>query len=602
MTRQDSSFRLAIGMLDQSERRRALPVLIVVMLEALIAASAIGSSLPFLSVMSDPTLIERIPALSRGYHTWGFSSPGSFMTALGIMTCLLVLIASALQFLRSWLIVRFVALFSRRLSETLLHRYLSQPYEFFLQAEYPVLSTHILSESQLVGSLFFRPLFDIVAGVLTITCIAMLLLWLNPLILILALAGIGGLYALLMLASRSMLDRLANARLHANRALYATVHEAFAGIKYLRLSGREPDYVKHFDVPARAFARAQIATSVIGEGPQYLLQAITMVGAVATCILLLRPGEADSAAALASAIPVIGVFAFAALRLTPEFGRVYRAIAQLRGAGPAVRSIEADLARPATLDMDALPPPLPLRKSLRLERVCYQYPGDRQSGISDIDIEICQGETIGLAGATGAGKSTLADVLLGLLVPQSGDIIVDGTRITDGNLRGWQRTLGYVPQDIHIADSSIAENIAFGLTLDTLDRDEVRRAASIACLDAFIADLPQGYETRIGERGVMLSGGQRQRLGIARALYHDPDFILFDEATSALDTATEADLMTAIRALGKDKTCLIISHRLSTLKSCQRIIVMEEGRMVGFAPWAELERDCTAFRRLLQRG
>jgi len=244
-----------------------------------------------------------------------------------------------------------------------------------------------------------------------------------------------------------------------------------------------------------------------------------------------------------------------------------------------------------------------LEESLRLDCVSYKYPNSKQSGIRDVSLTIRAGEKIGIVGSTGAGKTTLADIILGLLKPTNGKLVVDGVDIDADQLSAWMQCVGYVPQDIFLTDASVAENIALGLLPDDIDYERIFKAAKIAGIDHFVAEeLTDGYEAQIGERGVRLSGGQRQRIGIARALYRDADLVVFDEATSALDNLTEAEVMEAIDSLPGDKTIILIAHRLSTVKRCDRIVVLDQGLVVGCGSWDHLMSSNAAFQRIARMG
>jgi ABC-type multidrug transport system fused ATPase/permease subunit len=290
--------------------------------------------------------------------------------------------------------------------------------------------------------------------------------------------------------------------------------------------------------------------------------------------------------------------------MKPEFGRIYNSLTRMKFGASVVDAIHEEFQkdRSVRLTADAAEPErLGLRDELCLDAVSYRYPNATEQNLTDISLTIRAGERIGIVGSTGAGKTTLADIALGLLQPTGGHVRADGVEITGENLRAWQAGVAYVPQDIFLLDASIFENIAFGVPREQIDEDRVQEIARIAQLDGFVrSDLPQGYETTVGERGVRLSGGQRQRIGIARALYHNADLIVFDEATSALDNVTEREVMSAVDALPGDKTVLMIAHRLSTVKACDRIIVMDKGRIVGNGPWSELMAHNAAFRRIAE--
>tara|TARA_B110000879_G_scaffold152527_1_gene197452 strand:- start:210 stop:1178 length:969 start_codon:yes stop_codon:yes gene_type:complete len=315
------------------------------------------------------------------------------------------------------------------------------------------------------------------------------------------------------------------------------------------------------------------------------------------------PQNLTSGAGLESILPILGLFAFAGQRLMPELSKLYQSLAQIQAGSAAVDILYCDLMLQE--DVTELPKTQPvglgLRQQLNLEAVSYHYPDAGHAGVNEITLTIAAGEKIGIVGGTGAGKTTLADLVLGLLNPANGRLLIDGVPVTQNNLCAWQQSVGYVPQDIFLTDASLSENIALGVPLKDINQARVVEAAQIAQIDQFItSDLPEGYDTKIGERGVRLSGGQRQRIGVARALYHDAELIVFDEATSALDNLTEREVMSAIDALPDEKTVLMIAHRLSTLQGCDRIVVMEGGLVVGFDTWDALITENSAFQRIAE--
>jgi len=343
-----------------------------------------------------------------------------------------------------------------------------------------------------------------------------------------------------------------------------------------------------------------VTVQIFSATPQYVMQAVGFGGIIVLCVVLIDPAGLASGAALGGLLPLLGVFAFAGQRLLPELSKLYQSFTQLNSAAAAVETVHRDLtANTAGALPRTAPAPLGLGQALALEDVSYRYPNAAHAGLSQVSLIIPAGEKIGVVGSTGAGKTTLANILLGLLRPTEGRLTTDGRTITDDEIRAWQQTVGYVPQDIFLTDASVAENIALGLPPEEIDPERLRRAARIARIDDFVTEeLDRGYNTLIGERGVRLSGGQRQRIGIARALYHDADLIVFDEATSALDNLTEAEVMGAIDALPGDKTVVMIAHRLSTVRRCDRIAVLDKGRLVGCDTWDALMEGNPHFQRI----
>jgi ABC-type multidrug transport system fused ATPase/permease subunit len=319
---------------------------------------------------------------------------------------------------------------------------------------------------------------------------------------------------------------------------------------------------------------------------------------MAIVLLLLISAKGD----VSKVLPVVALYAFAGLRLLPTMQNIYANLVSLRFGGPALDAIHADL-------MDVQVPTvdnrerkrLPLRDRIEINHLTFTYPKAACPALVDISLTIPARTTTGFVGSTGAGKTTLVDLILGLLEPQRGEIRIDGTRLTGANVRDWQQAIGYVPQGVFLIDDTVAANIAFGVAAHKIDMQTVEQVSRMAELHEFITqELPQGYATKVGERGVRLSGGQRQRIAIARALYHDPDVIVLDEATSALDNITERAVMDAIRNLTHRKAIIIIAHRLSTVRSCDQLFLLEEGRITASGTYDQLLNAHQAFRQMAQ--
>lgn len=589
------------ALLDPHERRSAGVVLGIVILGALSSALMVGSILPFLSVLAEPARIQSVPTLTWAYAVFGFESDFSFLVGLGIVALGMIVLTSAIQILNTWAVSRFTMMRIHSISYRLMAAYLRQPYEFFLDRHTGEMGTRILAETQQLVQHFLRPAAEAVAAMFTIVAIVGLLLWLQPVVALVALVSVGGLYAIVYWLSRRALKRLGHVRATANSARFRITNEALGGIKDIKLLGRESAYVSRYGTPSRDMAAAMSTIQLVSLVPKFALEAIAFGGIILLCLTLMDPQSLASEGALGDILPLLGLFAFAGQRLMPELQKLYQSLANLQAGAAAVDMVHDDLVcRAGGGELSrSIEAGLSLRKEFVLDDVSYQYPDAAHAGVSDIALRIRAGEKVGIVGGTGAGKTTLADLILGLLSPAKGYILVDGIAVTESNVRAWQRSVGYVPQDIFLTDSSVAENIALGVPPEEIDLDRVKKASRIARLDEFIrSDLPHGYATEVGERGVRLSGGQRQRIGIARALYHDADLIVFDEATSALDNRTEAEVMAAMKALPGDKTVIIIAHRLSTVQACDRIVVMEKGRIVGCDKWDVLMSKNQAFQRI----
>ncbi|MEO0653540.1 MAG: ABC transporter ATP-binding protein, partial [Pseudomonadota bacterium] len=390
----------------------------------------------------------------------------------------------------------------------------------------------------------------------------------------------------------------------ANHERFKLTNESAGGFKEIKLMHLEQYYTHRYQRPARSKARKEALAMVIQETPRFVLESIAFAAILAGILVFLVRTDGN----LLAAIPTLGVFAFAALRMMPSAQMIYRSSTAMQNAKPVLEAIHANYmeARATQAKMDIKGHggrKLALDKELALRDISFTYPSSDEPTLSHFSLSIGARTTIGLVGGTGAGKTTVVDLILGLLSPQNGEMIVDGQRIDNENLQAWQRTIGYVPQTIYLVDDTVAANIAFGVPKDQIDLAAVERAARTASLHDFVmTELPDGYSSIVGERGIRLSGGQRQRIGIARALYRAPELLIMDEATSALDNITERAVMDAIQQLRDDITIIMIAHRLSTVRKCDQIYLLNRGVVESSGTYEELVDRNEIFREMAANG
>jgi ATP-binding cassette, subfamily B, bacterial PglK len=599
-----SAMRKLWQILTPRERRTGLLLLGLSAVSAVSTTAMVASIMPFLTLLSNPSTLDNSKVFQSLYAYFDFSSPYAFLTALAVLAMVMIVFGVAMQITRAYALARFSLMRSHSFSHRLMLSYMGQPYEYFLSHHSGDMGTRILNEADTVVIRYLRPLVDCISAIIAVTVLTIFLLWLNAVVAISFFVAFATVYFIAYRISRAKLNQWGKKRVGYNTERFRLAYEAIGGVKEIKLLGREALYIQQFNQSSSAFFRLQTSTTIVSQVPFLAIQGMAFLSVILLCLLLIDAETFTNSDALATIVPLLGTFAFAGQRMMPELGSIYQAITQMQSGRASLDIVHKDLsamndthhARLTVPDSRSL---MPLQQTLQLDAVCYRYPNTQQDCLSDISFSINAGEKIGIVGLTGAGKSTLADVILGLLPATSGQISVDGTLLTDELMRSWQQTLGYVPQDMFLLDASVSENIAIGVQPTQIDDVRVRNAANIANIAAFIEqELPEGYATRIGERGVRLSGGQRQRIGIARALYHDAALIVFDEATSALDNNTEAEVMAAIDALPQDKTILLIAHRLSTVKDCDRIIVMDNGRLVAIDTWDNLMQHCDVFQRI----
>jgi ATP-binding cassette, subfamily B, bacterial PglK len=594
-----SAARMIVGILNPRERWLLGGLLGALLVMAVIEVVGVTSVLPFLAVAADPTLIERNHILRQAIEFVGLKGQHEITVALGVFAFVVLTFRNAFSALTVNLKLRFSTGRNHTLAMRLLNKYLAKPYPYFLNRNSAVISRNLLAEAQNVVRGVLMPALDFTSRTTVTVAISVLLFVSNPGLALVTAGLIGGAYGIVFFLVRGRLTALGRQKLAHNRGRFRVVAEAFGGIKEVKLMGKESAYISRFSVPSRALARAQAQSEAISKLPQYAMETLLFGGVVLFVLSLVGSGKAS-----ADMVSTVALYAVAAYRVMPAIRSSFSDFADLRSNAAALTLLYNELSD----ESDDRPKPrksgerLNVRSRIDVDEVRFQYPNSEETVVNVKRLKIAGNSAVGLAGATGCGKTTLVDMILGLLQPNEGRILIDGQPVTDANRAGWQSSIGYVPQHIFLTDDSVTSNIAFGVERDRIDMDAVKRAAGMAQIADFVETLPKGYDTTVGERGVRLSGGQRQRIGIARALYHDPSFVVFDEATSALDAVTERDVMSAVGSLAGIKTLLIITHRLSTLQVCDVVHFMQAGRIIASGSFDKLRRTCRPFRHMLAQA
>lgn len=588
--------------LFSSKERKGLGVLsLLILLMALLEASGVATIIPFMTVLGNPSAIENNQLLHWAYQTFAFQGSRSFLIFLGFVVLIFLLASNAYSAFATWYMLRFIYRLEYTLSEKLLHRYLRQPYVFFLNRNTSELSKNILREVGNVVTGVLIPGIQALAKAVVATCLLLLLVASDPFLACLIGISLLSCYAGIYKIVRRNLARLGAIALESNKDRYKMASEALGGIKEIKLMGREDYFTSLYGAPAQSYALSQAKSEVLSQIPRFALEVVAFGGILILILYLLTLEKGVS-----EILPLMSLYAFAGYRLMPALQQVFSGITRAKFNLPSLDLLEEDLCRgqeshplPATKPSSA---PLTADRSIALDHVTYRYPGRKEAVLDDLSLEIRAKTTVGFAGTTGSGKTTTVDILLGLLSPEKGALRVDGTPIEDSNLGQWQRKLGYVPQHFFLCDDTVVRNIAFGVPDQEIDLQAVESALRTARIyDFVVKELPEGLNTVIGERGVRLSGGQRQRLGIARALYHDPEILVLDEATSSLDVVTENAIMEAIRALAHKKTILMIAHRISTLAECDVIHVMDGGKVVQSGTYDQLMASSARFQTMVKQ-
>ena len=572
------------------ERKRIIFLLLMLFTMALIDTIGVASILPFIGLLSNPDLIETNTILKNTFEfssKFGVENRQQFLFVFGVMVFILLISSLSFKILAGYVQIYFSRMIEYSVSKRLLERYLKQPYSWFLNRHSADLGKFILSEANNMSEAINLAL-ELIARIIFITILIALLFFIDPKLTLIVFFSLGGVYIIVFKFTRNFLTRIGEERLKANQSRFTIVSEAFGASKEIKVVGLEQTYINHFSDSAQTYAKHQVSGAVIGTLPRFILEAIAFGGMLLVILYLM-----DKTGTFANALPIIALYAFASYRLMPAIQQIYYSISQLRFLSPSIDTLYNEFKNLKPFSLDKSQDVLLLNKAITLNNIHYQYPNASRTTLKDINLNIPAYTTVGFVGTTGSGKTTTADIILGLLEAQQGTLEVDGQVITNKNCRAWQRSIGYVPQHIYVIDDTISANVAFGISEKNINQKAVEHAAKIANLHEFVTnELPNKYQTTVGERGIRLSGGQRQRIGIARALYHNPKVLILDEATSALDNLTEQAVMDAVNNLGNNITIIIIAHRLSTLKKCNIIFKFDKGELIKQGTFEKLiEQD-----------
>jgi ABC-type multidrug transport system fused ATPase/permease subunit len=583
-----------INLLTDSEYKKARYLFVIILITALLDMIGVASIMPFMAVLANPQILETNLFLNKIFKILNFDNNQQFLFVLGGAVFILLIFSLALKALSTYMQLRFALHREYSIGKRLIEGYLHQPYSWFLNHNSAELGRKILSETHAVVHGCIIPMMNLIAQGSVVLSLLLMLVWVDPFLSLSVGIVLGLAYVLIYRFSRDYIAHIGKDCVLANKERFIAVNEAFGSAKELKVGGFEEVYVNRFAIPAQVYAEHQATSHVIGQLPRFALEATAFGGILlVTMYLLAQDGN------FSSALPIIAVYVFAGYRLMPALQQVYSSIMLLRFSSASLDSLYRDLVSLKSLELDFEQTPLNFESSIKLNNVSYTYPKRDGHTLKNINLCIPVGSCVGFIGVTGSGKSTIIDIILGLLEPQQGTLQIDEHVITRHNHRSWQRLIGYVPQQIYLADNTVAANIAFGVDQQKINLKAVERAAKIANLHEFVIDdLPNGYQTKIGERGIRLSGGQRQRIGIARALYHWPKVLILDEATSALDNLTEYAVMEAVQNFEQDITIILVAHRLSTVKKCDTIFLLEEGQIKASGTFDELSLSNPIFKKM----
>ena len=571
--------------INQRKRFYILQFLVIVM--SVVEILGVASIIPFMALVGDMSQLEQNSFFAEIYRESGATSESQFVFYIGLCVLGLLFISMVISIFTTWGLSMFANKIGTEIADRLYTYYLRQGWLFHASGSSAQLTKKIATETMRVTGAVLVPLMQMNSKVVLSLLMSLSIFFYDPKVALIGLSIFAISYFFLFKGVRNRLNKNGIAISEVNEERFRLMNEGFGGIKDLLLMGRDNDFINRFNKSGKTLAYSQGTNAALAQAPRYFVELLAFGSMIVLILYLIASHNGN----LGMILPILSVYAIGIIKLLPAFQQIYSSIAIIKANIPAFESIQQDLydslhkeSKSQKFEQNYLNP----KDSISLENITFTYPNKEEPALDKLDMLIPSNSVIGIVGPSGSGKSTLIDILLCLIEPQKGHLKIDDEIINHQNRRSWQNTIGFVAQTIFLSEGTIAENVAFGIPENEIDLDQVQKVLKLAHLSDFISTLDKGIHTKVGERGVQLSGGQRQRIGIARALYHNAEVLVFDEATSSLDGITEKMIMEAIHNFSGKKSIVLIAHRLKTIKKCDKIFFINKGKVVDQGTYQEL--------------